>query len=163
MKTILAAVILAASIVHGANAEEIKVEGSTAVLRRDKRYTSPVVAELKSGQTIPVLQRDKNWIYSEAGGKKGWASQSWLVLEKGGIAQGLKQTTGAVSGSAQADAAEATAATTGVTQSTAQYAVSKNYNTAGLDRLIKLREQVINSGELEAFAREGKVATSVFR
>lgn len=147
-------------------AETVTAKKATA-LRADKNAMSPKVAEVAKGQVLPVIKKDGKWIFAESNGKQGWAAESWLASESGGMSKtlgdvgtGLSGDAASVKGlegSAQAGAAGDTAAVKGLEPLTADIARSSGQDARPIQRLIDLRDRVIDSGELAAFGKEGNV------
>jgi uncharacterized protein YraI len=137
-------------------ADTVTAKKATA-LRTDKNAMSPKVAEVAKGQVLPVIKKDGKWIFAESNGKQGWAAESWLASEGGGMSKGLGEAGSALSGSAQAGAAGDTAAVKGLEPLTADIARSSGQDARPIQRLIDLRDRVIDSGELAAFGKEGNV------
>lgn len=144
-----------------ASAEQVKV-GKDAVLRKSKTTVSAVVAQLKKGETLDVVKREDKWLFGQAQGKQGWAHESW-IKDGGSFASALKSADVAVTGNAQAAAAGEGAAAKGLGPTARQFAASKGYSGAELDKLVALRTKIIDSGEWEQFAREGKVGPAEVR
>lgn len=153
MKTFFAVLLLTGSI---ATAADIKAERD-AVLRKGKSTISPVVAPVQKGQVLPIVSRDGKWIQSDSQGQRGWAHESWLKEEGGNFLASLSGAGVAVSGGAQASAATDAAAAKGLGPTARRFAATKGLRSVQLEKLMKLRADVIDSGEFERFAREGKV------
>lgn len=154
IRAALLALLGCCTLAVSARGEDVTVERSDAVLRAKKSRTSRPVAELKSGQVLPVLERDEKWIFSESDGIKGWAHESWLKREKRSLASAL------VSGDASASAAEESAAVKGVGPMTGKFASARGLRTDQLDRLIALNQELTAGSELEAFQKQGNVGSA---
>jgi hypothetical protein len=166
MNSMIVVVVMLNSFVLAA-AEQITVKRDGAVLRKEKGTVYPVVAKLQKGQTLDVLQRaDKGWLMAESEGKRGWAHDDWLKEPATGLGKLTRGAEVLATGDAQAAAARDAAANRGVTEVTRQIALKKNYSQATIDQLdslMKMRDDVINSGGWETFAREGKVGPPAAR
>ncbi|MCS7034725.1 MAG: hypothetical protein NZ561_12150 [Phycisphaerae bacterium] len=146
-------VVLACASV--AAADTVTAEKSTN-LRRDKNTMSPVVAPVAKGQKLPVIKREGKWIFAESQGKQGWAAESWLKADAG-MGRGAANLAALLSGDAQAGPAGEGAAVSGLEPLTMRIARDSGQDASGIDRLIRLRENLISSGEFERFTREGNV------
>jgi hypothetical protein len=158
MQSIAVTIAIAGSL---ALADQVKVE-KDAVLRKSKTTVSAVVAPLKKGEMLEVTRREDKWLFGQAQGKQGWAHESW-IKDGGSFAGVLKSADVAVTGDARAAAAGEGAAAKGLGPTARQFAASKGYSGAELDRLVSLRTRIIDSGEWEQFAREGKVGPAEMR
>ncbi|HRK30938.1 MAG TPA: hypothetical protein PLD59_07645 [Tepidisphaeraceae bacterium] len=156
MRAIILCVVigLAATI---AQAEDITA-GSDAVLRAGRSSATKVVASVKKGEKIPVLERvtERNvkWVRSASGGREGWTTEN--SLKKAGGTD-LSKVASAATGDAQANAATDAAAAKGVEPLTLAYSGANGLDTSGLDRLMALRARIIDSGEFEQFSKQGNV------
>lgn len=131
-----------------------------ATLRQDRNLISPKVADIAKGQTLPVIKKDGKWFFADSNGKQGWVAESWIGVEGGGMSKGLGEAGSALSGSAQAGPAGDTAAVKGVEPLTADIAKASGQDYRPIQRLIDIRDAVIDSGEVAAFGKEGNVGLS---
>lgn len=148
-------------------------------LRRDQNAMSPRVVEVPRGSVLNVVRKDGKWYFADYQGKQGWAAESWLASDSAGMSKGLGQMSQAASGKdsdvaavrgletntgfatagGPSEASDA-AAVRGVEPLTDEIAKASGYDYRPIQRLIDLREGVINSGELETFGKQGNVGMS---
>lgn len=145
-------------------------------LRRDQNAMSPRVVDVPRGTVLNVVRKDGKWYFADYQGKQGWAAESWLASDSAGPSKGLGQMSQAASGqNSEAGAvrgldpqkgfataggpseASDAAAVRGIEPLTGDIAKASGYDYRPIQRLIDLREGVINSGELETFGKQGNV------
>jgi hypothetical protein len=145
---LLAAVLAVATPALG---EELAVRYATVNLQSGKTSTSARVAQLKQGDKVEVLAREGTWLKVKAGDKVGYLQQNSV-----GIPGASRSTIGkTVGGSSAASAGTSGEAAKGVGESNA-WAKSTGRNTAGLERMLALRNEV-DDAQFEKFTTEGNV------
>jgi len=136
-----------------AMAEEVVVKLPTAKVLTGKNQTYPVVAALQQGDKLQVLAHEGPWLKVKIGDKEGYIGQNSVAAPGGGnIFSGAGKLVSSASGSKGASDA---AAGQGVGEAL-KFAQSKNYSTAGLDRMIAL-SATVTPPEWEQFTTQGQV------
>jgi len=139
------AVAVAAVMGVSAAAETRDVKLPNTSLLAKKSAMSAKLAQLKRGDSLDVLGTEGSWLKVRYGGQEGYVHENNV----GKPGEQIR------AGSGKAGSASAAEAGRGVGES-AEWAKATGKSTAGLDRMVKLREQ-IGEGELEKFAAEGNV------
>ena len=145
-RTTAAVMLLAATAAYAA----VKVcEAPLAEIRTGKKSISDVVATVKKGDSLEVIEKDKRgWLKVKVNGKEGYVYESALDAPK---TRGLL-----ASGDPRASETELAAAGKGVLPGTVAYASGKNLNTAGLEKMLETRRG-ISEAEFNSFVAEGKL------
>jgi hypothetical protein len=110
-----------------------------------KSAMSASLAQIKRGESIDVVGTEGSWLKVRYGGKEGYVHENNV----GKPGEQIR------AGSGKAGTASSLEAGKGVGESV-KWAEATGKSTAGLDRMIKLREQV-NQSEIEKFANAGNV------
>jgi hypothetical protein len=146
---IMVAVGLAMGVASAAGAETVQVKYPNAKLLAKKSGGSDRLATLKRGDALEVVGKEGGWYKVRAGGKEGYVHEN-SVTEPGKGLQGTAGASGRVSSSAEAGK--------GVGESK-EWARSAGKSTAGLDRMIALRDEV-KAIDFEQFGAEGHVGSA---
>ena len=142
-----AAVVLA--VASAAYAAERVCRAPLAEVRSGKRSVSEVVATVKEGDKLDVIEEDKRgWLKVKVNGTEGYVFKSALDAPK---ARGVL-----ASSDPRASATELAAAGKGLTEQTLQYASTKNLSTAGIEKMLETRRGVSESA-FNAFVAEGRL------
>lgn len=137
-----------------AMAEVLEVKSAQVAIRQRDSNLAKLEATAPRGAKLTVLERRGNYAKVEYQTKQGWVKLSELEPPKSdkptGIASIFKDDN-------QAGAAQESAASKGLEKETLAYSQSAHLDPAPLQRLIDRRKKIIDSGEWQAFADEGKV------
>src|SRR4051812_4741832 len=64
-----------------AASDDLIVTGEILNLREGPGLSYPILAKLKEGDTLSVIEKAGEWIHVKAGNKEGWVA-SWLTASK---------------------------------------------------------------------------------
>jgi len=147
---LIAAALLGVSA--AAFAEDVTVKLPTATVLSAKTARSAKVAQLSQGQKLQVLGREGSWLKVKVGDKEGYVHENAVSASGGndGLA-GVGKMLGSASGASASSSAEAGR---GAGESE-QWAMSKNMNATGLQRMLAIRNSV-NDADWQRFAADGK-------
>jgi hypothetical protein len=138
-------------------AEDVMVKYQSAIIHTGKSGHNQTVATLKRGEKMQVLAKEGDWLKVKAGDKQGYVQANYVIAagsnNNGGGFAGL---TNLVAGSPGSAEATGSAAAKGVDDSV-KWAQSNSKSTAGLDRMLALRETLIKDGDWEKFTSQGNV------
>ena len=139
---VVAAAVLGIVSTTAALAEDVVVKQPAVSVLSGKTARSGKVAQLSAGDKVQVLGREGSWLRVKVGDKEGYLHENSVGRGEGGIGaaiggagKGLASVTG------QRGLSDA-AAGKGLDESAAAWAGSKSMNTAGLERMIAMRNSV---------------------
>lgn len=133
-------------------AEDVTVKLPTATILSAKTARSAKVAQLSQGAKLQVLGREGSWLKVKVGEKEGYVHENAVSASGGGEGlSGVGKMLGSASGASSATSAEAGRGA-GESQ---QWAMSKNMNANGLQRMIAIRNAV-NDADWQRFAGDDK-------
>lgn len=135
-----AAVLAVAST--AALAEDVTVKLPAASVLSGKSARSTKIAQLKTGDKLQVLGREGSWLKVRFGDKEGYVHEN-SVGGSGGD-KGLSQLLGGASGASEGSGAMAGK---GVGESAVAWAKSHSMNTAGLDKMIAMRNAITDADQ----------------
>lgn len=158
MKSKTAALIMLTSAVAvGAMVAETVVVKSAEVTLRDKPSTlAKKVTAAPRDTSLNVITRQGEYIRVSANGQEGWIRSKDLEPLKVGKSGGSVLAS-AVAGDANAGEAQEAGAGKGLMNGAEDYARSVGVDPKKIDALRDRRKRIIDSGEWEKFAAEGKV------
>jgi len=147
---LIAAALL--GVTTAAIAEDVTVKLPTATVLSAKTARSAKVAQLNQGTKLQVLGREGSWLKVKVGDKEGYVHENAVSASGGGEGLGgVGKMLGSASGASSATSAEAGRGA-GESQ---QWAMSRNMNAAGLQRMIAIRNAV-NDADWQRFAADDK-------
>lgn len=141
-----------------AMAEDVVVQVQSLTIRSGKGSMYPSIGEATNNQHLEVIEHQADgWLKVRLAGKEGYVKQSALTPRSPGMFSGASSGMNALTGN-NSDAGAAAAAR-GIKDDVAQYAASKNYNTAALEQMIANRNRVAGQRWIQ-FTQEGQVGPS---
>jgi hypothetical protein len=128
-----------------AGAETVQVKFPKAVMLAKKSAGSDRVATLNRGDKLDVVAREDNWVKAKLANREGYVYENSLTsandnLRKGATSLGTGLSAGEAGRGLASD----------------QYAKSTGQSTAGLNRMLALRENV-KGNDFDRFTAEGNV------
>jgi len=151
---LIAAAVLGVVSTTAALAEDAVVKQPAATVLSGKTARSTTVAKLSAGDKVQVLGHEGSWLRVKVGDKEGYLHENALGGEKGGLFQDISKVAGKQSTASPLSSAEAGR---GVGDSAKAWAGSKSMNTAGLTRMVALRNSLTDP-DWQQFAADGKGA-----
>ena len=134
-------------------AEQVIVKTEVNV-KSDKNPFADPVETVPDSTKLDVLGRDSGWIRVRTpSGKEGFISEDDLPPNVN---------LASVQGGGQASAVSNDAALRGLQDDTEKYAKGKNYNTAGVERMVAVGKSV-SDNDLIAFGKAGHVGPKKYR
>ncbi len=148
---LLAAVIAGVGLVAVADDVVVKTEVN---VKSDTNPFADAVETVGSDTKLTVLSRKDGWIRVRTpSGKEGFISEGDLPSNS---------TLASVQGNGQTNGVSNDAALRGLQDDAEGYAKSKNWNTAGVEQMIKLGNSITDN-DLVAFGQAGHVGPKKFR
>ena len=144
----LVAAVVAVGTSVAAAAEDVTIKQPAASVLSGKTARSAKVAQLTAGDRVQVLGREGSWLRVRVGGKEGYVHENSIGSGGGG---GLSQTIAKASGASALSSGEAGR---GVGDSAAAWAGAKSMNTAGLTRMVAVRN-ALNDSDWQKFQADG--------
>lgn len=139
-----------------AMAEDLTVKATNVTLRDEQSVMGAKVGDLATGTIVTVLERNGKWVKVKSGQLTGWAQEAEIdptkKKDKGGN-DFFKAMSGAT-GDTNSTELQESAAGKGVGDATGKYATANKLDPKKLDDLVKLRQQIVDSGAVKTFATE---------
>ncbi|MBC7782550.1 MAG: SH3 domain-containing protein [Burkholderiales bacterium] len=150
-------IMLTSAVAVGAMVAETVVVKSAEVTLRDKPSTlAKKVTAAPRDTSLNVITRQGEYIRVSVNGQEGWIRSKDLEPLKVGKSGGSVLAS-AVAGDANAGEAQEAGAGKGLMNGAENYARSVGVDPKKIDALRDRRKRIIDSGEWEKFAAEGKV------
>ena len=164
MKTLLRLALMAWCILWflggAASAETMYAKKSGVKVTVAKSPTSKVIAMLKTGDSVTVLDKaGRQYQVKLSNGKKGWVFKFKLSGKKPSSSRGGGSGLSALTGKTRIAAKESRAGGSirGLKESTEQYAERKHISPAHRRAVDKMEELTISDEDLQRFQQEGHV------
>jgi hypothetical protein len=141
-------------------AETMYAKKSGVKVTEAKSPTSKVIAMLKTGDSVTVLDKaGRQYQVKLSNGKKGWVFKFKLSEKKPSRSTGGRSGLSALTGKTKIAAKESRAGGSirGLKESTEQYAERKHISPAYRRAVDKMEELTISDEELQRFQQEGNV------
>lgn len=132
-------------------AETLSVKVKTTAVRRDPRFTAPILASLKAGDPVEKLEAREGWVKVRTkAGAVGWVHSTAVEARKAGLAA-MDRTM-----KTQASSSEVALAAKGFNKQVEDKFRAGNpaADFAAVDALEKVKP---TAAEIEAFMKEGKL------
>jgi hypothetical protein len=139
---VAAAVAVLGTLSTAAIAEEAVVKLPAASVLSEKTARSTKVANLKTGDKLQVLGHEGSWLKVRFDGKEGYVHEN--CVGGGGGDNKLGKMLGQASGASESSGA---LAGKGVGESAMAWAKAHSMNTAGLDRMIAIRNSITDADQ----------------
>jgi hypothetical protein len=123
-------------------AEDVTVKLPAASILSEKSARSTKIATLKSGDKLQVVGREGSWLKVRFGDQQGYIHENSVGGDGGG--KSLSSVIGTASGSS---AASSGLASRGVGEGAIAWAKSHNMSTAGLDKMIAIRNSITDADQ----------------
>jgi hypothetical protein len=125
-----------------AHAEDVTVKLPAANILSEKTARSTKVATLKTGDKLQVLAREGSWLKVRFNDKQGYIHEN--SVGGGSSGKSLSSELGAMSGASKGSDA---LASRGVGEGATAWAKTHNMSTAGLDRMIAIRNSITDADQ----------------
>jgi len=139
----------------GVLAESIWIKSEVVEIRSGKGAVYPVVATVKKGSELTVVERDGKWIKVSVPGAAGAAATEGYVFETA-ISVTKVDKGGGMFDNMGGSKMDTAAAAKGLQPTAESYAAGKRLDSGPLNRLIAANKE-IDPKEYERFTAEGKV------